>query len=76
MRLNVPALKTAGVIGVSYFFVRILGKYAGATAGARLLRARTKTCAAIWGWLWYRRQAVSIGLAALLGERMLAAGDG
>ena len=33
MRLNVPALKTAGVIGVSYFFVRILGTGANTLRG-------------------------------------------
>ena len=27
MRLNVPMLATAGMIGVGYFFVRIIGKY-------------------------------------------------
>lgn len=32
MRLNVPMLATAGMIGVGYFFVRIIGKYVGAYA--------------------------------------------
>ena len=69
MRLNVPALKTAGVIGVSYFFVRILGKYAGATAGA-LLTGEDKNVRRYLGLALVPQAGVSIGLAAL-GERML-----
>ena len=69
MRLNVPALKTAGVIGVSYFFVRILGKYAGATAGA-LLTGEDKSVRRYLGLALTPQAGVSIGLAAL-GERML-----
>ena len=38
LRLNIPSLATAGVIGVAYFFVRIAGKYAGASSGAALCR--------------------------------------
>ena len=69
MRLNVPALKTAGVIGVSYFFVRILGKYAGAAAGA-LLTGEDKSVRRYLGLALVPQAGVSIGLAAL-GERML-----
>ena len=69
MRLNVPALKTAGVIGVSYFFVRILGKYAGAAAGA-LLTGENKNVRRYLGLALTPQAGVSIGLAAL-GERML-----
>lgn len=69
MRLDVPALKTAGVIGVSYFFVRILGKYAGATAGA-LLTGEDKNVRRYLGLALVPQAGVSIGLAAL-GERML-----
>ena len=69
MRLNVPALKTAGVIGVSYFFVRILGKYAGAAAGA-LLTDEDKSVRRYLGLALTPQAGVSIGLAAL-GERML-----
>ena len=74
MRLNVPALKTAGVIGVTYFFVRILGKYAGATAGA-LLTGEDENVRRYLGLALVPQAGVSIGLAAL-GERMLPAGDG
>ena len=69
MRLDVPALKTAGVIGVSYFFVRILGKYAGAAAGA-LLTGEDKNVRRYLGLALVPQAGVSIGLAAL-GERML-----
>ncbi len=69
MRLNVPALKTAGVIGVSYFFVRILGKYTGAAAGA-LLTGEDKNVRRYLGLALTPQAGVSIGLAAL-GERML-----
>ena len=48
MRLNVPALKTAGVIGVSYFFVRILGKYAGGDGGGAA-DGRGQKCAPLSG---------------------------
>ena len=69
MRLNVPALKTAGVIGVTYFFVRILGKYAGATAGA-MLTGEDENVRRYLGLALVPQAGVSIGLAAL-GERML-----
>lgn len=71
MRLNVPALKTAGVIGVTYFFVRILGKYAGAAAGA-MLTGEDENVRRYLGLALVPQAGVSIGLAAL-GERMLPA---
>ena len=36
LNLNLPSLATAGLIGVVYFLVRILGKYVGCFTGARL----------------------------------------
>lgn len=69
MRLNLPALATAGVIGVAYFFLRIAGKYAGSFAGCALCRMPGR----IRNWLGLAlipQAGVSIGLAAL-GERML-----
>ena len=71
MRLDVPALRTAGVIGVTYFFVRILGKYAGATAGA-MLTGEDENVRRYLGLALVPQAGVSIGLAAL-GERMLPA---
>ena len=72
MRLNVPALRTAGVIGVTYFFVRILGKYAGATRGRGADATRSRTVRRYLGLALVPQAGVSIGLAAL-GERMLPA---
>ena len=71
MRLDVPALRTAGIIGVTYFFVRILGKYAGATAGA-MLTGEDENVRRYLGLALVPQAGVSIGLAAL-GERMLPA---
>lgn len=69
LRLNVPSLKTAGVVGVVYFFIRIIGKYAGASLGGFL----TKSPPAITKYLGLAlvpQAGVSIGLA-VLGQRML-----
>ena len=67
--LHLPSLATAGVIGVVYFFVRILGKYAGAFAGAKICgyAPRIQKCL---GLALIPQAGVSIGLAAL-GQRML-----
>ncbi len=67
--LHLPSLATAGVIGVVYFFVRILGKYAGAFAGAKICGYApvSKKCL---GLALIPQAGVSIGLAAL-GQRML-----
>ena len=69
MHLDIPALATAGVIGVGYFFLRIAGKYAGSFAGCALCREPKQ----VRNWLGLAlipQAGVSIGLAAL-GERML-----
>lgn len=69
MRLNVPMLAGAGIIGICYFFVRILGKYAGAWVGARITNAPP----AIRNYLGLGlipQAGVSIGLA-VLGQRLL-----
>lgn len=74
MRLDVPALASAGLIGVSYFFLRIVGKYFGALAGCALCRLQPQT--RNWLGLALIPQAgVSIGLAAL-GERLLSPQSG
>lgn len=69
MKLNVPSLLTAGVVGVGYFFVRIIGKYAGATLGAIVTKA-SPTIRNYLGLALIPQAGVSIGLAAL-GARML-----
>lgn len=69
MRLNIPMLASAGIIGICYFFVRILGKYIGAWVGSRI----TKAPAEIRNYLGLGlipQAGVSIGLA-VLGQRLL-----
>ena len=69
MRLSLPALRSAGVVGVVYFFVRILGKYLGAWTGCRL----TGAPGPVRRWLGLAlipQAGVSIGLA-VLGQRLL-----
>lgn len=69
MKLNVPMLLTAGVIGVCYFFVRIAGKYAGAYVGCALTGAPAEIRRYL-GLALVPQAGVSIGLAAL-GQRLL-----
>ena len=69
LRLNIPSLLTGGVIGVTYFFVRILGKYAGASLGAWLTGAPPAVRRYL-GLALIPQAGVSIGLAAL-GQRLL-----
>ncbi len=69
MRLDLNALKTVGIIGVAYFFVRIIGKYAGAALGCKLGRA-PKELTRYLGLALIPQAGVSIGLA-ILAQRML-----
>lgn len=71
MKLNVPALATAGLIGVAYFFIRILGKYAGASLAGLLCKAPPAITRYL-GLALIPQAGVSIGLAAL-GQRLLPA---
>lgn len=73
-RLNIPALVSAGVIGVVYFILRIVGKYAGSFVGCAICHQPKE----IRNWLGLAlipQAGVSIGLAAL-GERILPAQSG
>lgn len=74
MRLNLPALKTAGIIGASYFIVRIAGKYAGAYLGARITGASASVRRCL-GLALIPQAGVSIGLA-VLGQRLLPGDTG
>lgn len=74
MRLDLPSLATAGVVGVAYFFVRIAGKYAGARVGAALSHC-PKNISHWLGLALTPQAGVSIGLA-VLGQRMLPAAEG
>lgn len=69
MRLDLPSLATAGVIGVTYFFVRIIGKYTGAFVGAAISGA-SKEIRNYLGLALVPQAGVSIGLA-VLAQRIL-----
>ena len=70
MRLNLPSLATAGVIGIFYFFIRILGKYTGTYAGARIC-GYSANIRNYLGLALIPQAGVSIGLA-VLGQRLLS----
>lgn len=74
MRMDLTALKAAGLIGVVYFLVRIIGKYAGAWLGAVLGKASVPIRRYL-GLALIPQAGVSIGLA-LLGQRILSAESG
>jgi Kef-type K+ transport system membrane component KefB len=74
MRLSLPSLAEAGVIGVVYFLVRIAGKYAGASVGAAVIHASPEV-RRYFGLALIPQAGVSIGLA-VLGQRMLPAQSG
>lgn len=69
MKLDVSSLRTAGMIGVAYFAVRILGKYAGSQVSCRMVHMDKKICNYL-GLGLIPQAGVSIGLAAL-GQRIL-----
>ena len=72
--LNVPMLASAGLIGIIYFLVRILGKYAGAWLGAGICRSSPEIRAYL-GLALIPQAGVSIGLA-FLAQRILPADTG
>jgi Kef-type K+ transport system membrane component KefB len=74
MHLDLTALAAAGVIGVVYFLVRILGKYAGAWLGA-LAGKTSLPIRRYLGLALIPQAGVSIGLA-VLGQRILPAESG
>lgn len=74
MRLVLPSLVEAGLIGIIYFLVRIGGKYAGAAAGSAAIHASPQIRRYL-GLALIPQAGVSIGLAAL-GQRMLPAKSG
>ncbi|MEG1262739.1 MAG: cation:proton antiporter [Clostridia bacterium] len=73
MRLDIPMLTSAGVIGLAYFLVRIAGKFIGAYLGARLGGFEAPIRRYL-GLALIPQAGVSIGLAALA-HRILP-GDG
>lgn len=74
MRLDLYALVSCGVIGIVYFFVRIIGKAAGAWTGARISHASTAIRQYL-GLALIPQAGVSIGLA-ILAQRLLPSTEG
>ena len=64
MRLNIGALQTVGIIGVSYFAIRIIGKYLGSYFGCRMIHSPPEVQKYL-GLALIPQAGVSIGLAAL-----------
>ena len=69
MRLDLSALGTVGIIGVSYFAVRIVGKFLGSWLGARMTGC-TPEVRRYLGLALIPQAGVSIGLA-VLAQRIL-----
>ena len=62
MNLDLSALKTVGVIGISYFLIRIAGKYTGAFLGCQICRMEKKIRNYL-GLALIPQAGVAIGLA-------------
>ncbi|MGI6432436.1 MAG: cation:proton antiporter [Sphaerochaetaceae bacterium] len=71
MKLDVTLLRTTGIAGVAYFFIRIAGKYTGAYLGA-VTCSMEDNIKKYLGMALTPQAGVSIGLAAL-GQRLLTA---
>jgi len=69
MNMDFGEFAIVGAIGIVYFFVRILGKYAGAWLGCRVYREEKKVRNNL-GLALIPQAGVAIGLA-VLGQRML-----
>ncbi|MCK9547065.1 MAG: cation:proton antiporter [Sphaerochaeta sp.] len=69
MKLDLQMIRITGVMGVSYFLIRIIGKYLGSFAGATALGLE-KPVRNYLGMALTPQAGVSIGLAAL-GQRLL-----
>ena len=69
MNLDVTILKSFGVVGIAYFFIRIIGKYIGAYLGCYLVKTSLEARHYL-GVALIPQAGVSIGLA-YLARRML-----
>lgn len=74
MSLNMSVLKSVGIIGFGYFFIRILGKYAGSFIGATVTNSSIEIKKYL-GLSMIPQAGVSIGLA-FLAQRILPVGTG
>lgn len=68
MNLNIASLTSVGIVGVVYFFVRVIGKYGGAFLGS-LITKRSKEEKRYLGLALIPNAGVAIGLA-FLSQRM------
>lgn len=69
MNLNIGVLKSVGLVGVSYFIIRIIGKYAGAYLGC-LAVGTDRQIRNYLGFALIPQAGVAIGLA-FMGQRIL-----
>ncbi len=69
MNLDLGAIHTAGVVGLSYFFIRIAGKYAGVYLGCAVTKMPVNI-KKYMGLALIPQAGVAIGLA-FLGQRLL-----
>ena len=74
MSMDFSSFATIGLVGVMYFAVRMIGKYAGAYMGCRLMKSGKKTRDYL-GFALAPQAGVAIGLA-FLGQRMLPSSIG
>lgn len=74
MSLDISAFGTFGIIGISYFLIRILGKYMGAYIGCTLAKT-TEPIRNYLGLALIPQAGVAIGLA-FLGKRILPENTG
>lgn len=74
MSLDITSLRTAGIIGIAYFFVRMIGKYIGAFVGSLVIKTPPEVRNYL-GLALMPQAGVSIGLA-VLGQRILPAAMG
>ncbi|MEG1707034.1 MAG: hypothetical protein RR291_06020, partial [Clostridia bacterium] len=70
----IGAITTMGLVGLCYFVVRIIGKYAGATLGCLTVKA-SKPLTKYLGMALIPQAGVAIGLA-FLGQRILGGEKG
>lgn len=74
MNMDLSIIITAGIIGVTYFFIRIIGKYAGTFAACTMLSVDKKITSNM-GFALMPQAGVAIGLA-FMGKIMLPKEDG
>ncbi|HKL86790.1 MAG TPA: cation:proton antiporter, partial [Treponemataceae bacterium] len=74
MSLDISAFNTLGIIGLSYFVIRIVGKYIGAYLGCAMAKT-TKEVRNYLGLALIPQAGVAIGLA-FLGKRVLPEATG